>query len=330
MIQRHLKGEGRGALVPIVCRYATEAEIAFLTRLLGSSGRAGEKRNALEALFRLGQGKDAALALLRGERRGPLGSAALTYLRKAYRGREQKEPARQILVLSGDSVSDLEPLAYTALVVGGRTMLPEVRAVYARQGANRLFSLRMQWYLRGITLADAVADFQVAGIVPAGNVGKAIADELNNNPYWTGEENPAMSPHVLERLNGSVSFAAECGFFPVNNEPVIRWLSATGRDPLPVRRVYQEAESYPDGDTAAYTVFWQIGERVYRLRFEDEGDWYALPVLAPALNFSAMAEGRTERFVATDTGDQSVAYLFGAPERVEALAKQYGLVIYVP
>lgn len=324
MIGRHLKANGDGGFLPAICRWAAVEDVAFLERVLETGG-ASDKKRVLEALFRLGHGKEAAFELLQQERRGPVRSAALSHLRKAHGGREDTALARRVLALAGDSPSGIEPFAYTALVIGGRSMLPEVRTVYARAGANRLFSLRMQWYLRGITLADVVGDFQAAGIVPAGDVRRAIADELEANAYWQGEENPGMLRFVLERLNGVVSFDAESGFFPVDNRRVIRWLSGAGQAPLPVRRIHQEAEAYPDGYTAKYTVLWQIGERVYTVQFEDDVDWYALGALVPALNFSAAQEGREERFVAMDTGDQSAAYLFGVPERIEALAKRYGL-----
>jgi hypothetical protein len=77
---------------------------------------------------------------------------------------------------------------------------------------------------------------------------------------------------------------------------------------------------------AGYTVQFVHGGRLYRFHAEDRGDWYDVGSVAAAVDRALSDAGRSERFVALQTGGQDAAYLFGDPGAITRAAER-GLIL---
>jgi hypothetical protein len=86
----------------------------------------------------------------------------------------------------------------------------------------------------------------------------------------------------------------------------------------------QEAYS-PEDHT--YVLTFVNGERVYRVRFRNEGDFYHPTAVADGVNRALRDAGRPEQFFPLSTSDQSAAWLLTGPDQAQQAAAELLLLL---
>jgi hypothetical protein len=89
--------------------------------------------------------------------------------------------------------------------------------------------------------------------------------------------------------------------------------------------VWMDAKGNSDGESFYYTITVISNNKVFVASPPDIGDWYDVMTVNAILNKLLEDLNSKERFVSIETGDQTVQYIFGNPEKIEELVKKYNL-----
>jgi hypothetical protein len=123
-------------------------------------------------------------------------------------------------------------------------------------------------------------------------------------------------------------FDAETGTVPNRHDLLIVDLAraSAGRfKPEAVLETYEEPAANSKSEEGKYLLQFVHGNRLYRIRPHDLGDWYDVQAVLAIANRALEDAGLAERFVPLKTGGQDVSLIFAPPAALAAAAKELGL-----
>jgi HEAT repeat protein len=188
-----------------------------------------------------------------------------------------------------------------ALVVCDASLEPAIDR--AARLLGRWDLTRIVWLREGITPARVAAKLDEAGIShPAADDVAQLEQQWQNDPS-------AMSIFVsLLGENGVTWFDTEAPVVPPDYVELIGDLARTSRGAIALECASQEPpagmlDMMTQPEHIAIEVV--VAERIARFQAEFRGDWIDVPAVLAALDAAASDAGRSERFFALHTGDQT-------------------------
>lgn len=128
---------------------------------------------------------------------------------------------------------------------------------------------------------------------------------------------------ILDHENVYIAFDAETGFVPVDFDKKLDEFAGKSKGHLKNMLAWMDATE--KNDSYSYTVTVVFNGKAFIAKPEDMGDWYDIMTINAILDKTLGTLTTKERFVPVSTGDQTVQYIFGDPEKVAELVKKYKL-----
>ncbi|KQZ66223.1 MULTISPECIES: hypothetical protein [unclassified Lysobacter] len=124
---------------------------------------------------------------------------------------------------------------------------------------------------------------------------------------------------VLQAAGYAHWFDVETGEFPNQHDSLLRELAELVRPALD-GVVFEEVA--PDNDDGPYQLFAYADGMRYRTQAENHGDWYDVDAVLRLLDALLQARKSSDRYLALDTGDQSLVVVGGPRAAIDAALRQ--------
>jgi HEAT repeat protein len=218
--------------------------------------------------------------------------------------------------------------AKPAIVAAAMAVSPEETALVVREIVSTKSYADYQgppifWYFKKITVETALADFINAGLIEdrsyADEIAAVRAEYNHYSPY-------DVFLNVLEQTWQLAWFDVEVGTYPVPHDNLVHQLARISAGRFQAAHIDQTVVGDPERDeTLTYKLQWICGDRLYTVAPQDHGDWYDLGTIIDGANTALEDNGRKERFLLLNTGDQTAQVIFGDQATLEAMAAKYQL-----
>lgn len=130
---------------------------------------------------------------------------------------------------------------------------------------------------------------------------------------------------ILDKENIYHSFDAETGFVPADYDELVLEFASKSKGILSDILVWMDVKENRDGETFQYIITVISNNKVFIAKPEDMGDWYDIMAVNALLDKLFEDLKSKEKFVSIETGDQTVQYIFGDPEKINLLVKKFRL-----
>lgn len=124
---------------------------------------------------------------------------------------------------------------------------------------------------------------------------------------------------VLQAAGYAHWFDVETGQFPNAHDSLLRELAALVRPSLS-GVVFEEIA--PEDDEGPYQLVAYADGMIYRTRAENQGDWYDVDAVLRLLDALLRARKSQDRYLALDTGDQTLIVVGGPRAAIDAALRQ--------
>ncbi|KRD74938.1 hypothetical protein [Lysobacter sp. Root983] len=124
---------------------------------------------------------------------------------------------------------------------------------------------------------------------------------------------------VLQAAGYAHWFDVETGQFPNAHDSLLRELAALVRPSLS-GVVFEELA--PEDDEGPYQLVAYADGMIYRTRAENQGDWYDVDAVLRLLDALLRARKSQDRYLALDTGDQTLIVVGGPRAAIDAALRQ--------
>jgi hypothetical protein len=215
-------------------------------------------------------------------------------------------------------------LIHALLLIGGRAARSELAGYLARlrdSVMHRLEVMNALWVLNETRPSNAARELLELGISPSLPDSRELARldaqaESTLVPY-------TVACGVLHRAYVVATFDAEASRVPCGHDRPLVLLAGYSRGQFAPEAAVEDCELAGLGHRAdRYTLQFVHRERLYRVRFPNEGDYYHVRAVEAAANAALRDAGRPERFQRLVTGDQTAALLFADPDQVRQAAQR--------
>lgn len=140
--------------------------------------------------------------------------------------------------------------------------------------------------------------------------------------------NPSLLWSALSWADVLTSFDMEIDEIPCEHHRLImEFAEGSGGVFQPVCAVQTGHRKNDENIRAPYTVRFIDGGRLYRFGAENQGDWYDVKAVIPALTFALAKCGRRERFLGIETSGQDGTYGFADPAAFRPIDEKYSLAL---
>ena len=307
-----------GAIDALV-QHATKDETAWLKSLLREPLSSWRKANVLSALARVG-GEEGKAHLF--EIKDPeLRSSAVPAFGEAFANTGNARAIERLLNIAAGEKSSHQAaeIALALNRIGGEGKSAALRLADRLKATDRR---NVMWAVEGWS-----AETQMDEVVETGAIGRAdyknALREIRQGEYYEPDQ-PIGLESVLFHIKVGLAFDAETGLLPCRHDLLLLDFADASNglfQPAAVSEQWhqQHAEDYE----AAYTLQFISEGRLYRARLRNFGDWYDVERIAQTINRALADAGRTPRFIALESGDQTAEFLFGDPQILTALAKKF-------
>lgn len=180
---------------------------------------------------------------------------------------------------------------------------------------------RRAYALRTTPEKSILADLINAGIVPPQPDTAHISNARKDAGGWP-------MPFILiltEAQKRYISFDTETDFVPADYDEQLQRMATITEGLLDDMLVSMDADPDKDGEHFRYRITVIYKNTAFIAQPEDVGDWYEMDTLVALLDRLIAHSGSPKRFVPVDTGDQTSAFIFGVPDKVQEILKKYTL-----
>jgi hypothetical protein len=314
---------GDQSAMKILCDHADTACLPLIQAYFDDPA-AAHRSEALRAIMRL-EGPAALSVLQAAFKDKRLRHAAVAAAADSFAGSGDPIVLNALADLNQSDFYAKPAIVAAAMAVSPDEIAPVVKEIVSTKSYADYQGPSIFWYLKKITVEAALADFVEAGLIEdrsyVDEIAVACAEVDHCAPY-------DVFLNVLEGTKHLAWFDVEVGTYPVPHESLVEQLARISRGRFRAAHVDQTIVGDPEKDeTLTYKLQWVYGDRLYTVTPQDIGDWYDLGTVVDGANAALEDNGRKERFLLLNTGDQTAQVIFGDPETLETLATQYHLPI---
>jgi hypothetical protein len=170
------------------------------------------------------------------------------------------------------------------------------------------------WILRGITPTSAMTRLASLGIVAGGAPVDAAARSVDGVPLL-----PYSAAFSLLLTHGAaLLYDGEASRVPCRHDTLLAEFAEVAG---PGFRPEGAQETYSPADHT-YVLTFVNGQHMYRVRFQNQGDFYHPTAVADAVNRALRDAGRPEQFFQLSTSDQAAAWLLTGPDQAQQAAAE--------
>jgi hypothetical protein len=233
--------------------------------------------------------------------------------------------AKIVAAAKAELAADHLPLYIEALLkIGGSEA--HKAALQLSERADPATRELVMWRTNGWT-AESVMDRVVdSGLLDRSTSQHALA-ELNSGEN-ADPERPLGIETVLLVAKRGLAFDVETGMVPCRHDKLVHTFAKCSGgefDPQSVTEQWHQEKAGAEEPGGDYTLQFIVGERLYRARLRDLGDWYDVERVVATINQALADAEQPGRFAPLASQGQIAEFLFGPPTSLQQVAKEFHL-----